>query len=134
MSMVDTWSIWMATLSFMDSPCLAVVLSEAKDDVMPSVKPAAQFLQQGRGALAEDRVGLGRVGGEEALEGGDRGAPVVEAGIDLARFEQQLRPVGRNGQHALERARGARPVLALGEPQADVVLQPQQHVAIGHRI
>ena len=35
---------------------------------------------------------------------------------------------------ALHRARRALPVLALGKPQTNVVLEPQQDVAVGHRI
>src|SRR5690349_12498566 len=104
MSMVDTWSIWMATLSFIraDFPIKISVapsvaegplpirqerrdpstsLRSARDDgLWPSVKPAAQFLQQGRGALGKGRIGFCSIRGEETLEGGDRGAALVEPG------------------------------------------------------
>src|SRR5579872_7423811 len=124
MSIVDTWSIWMATLSFIRS------ISASRQ----SVKPPAQFLQPCRRPAAQLMVARVTDGGEESLEGADGSAPVVEPGIDLARLEQQLRLVGRHRQHALQRTRRALPVLALGKPEADVVLEPQQHVAIGHRI
>src|SRR5947209_6681054 len=107
MSTVETWSIWMATLSFIQGPWAAGSGS--------SVKPAAQFLQQRRGALLQAGVDV-PAGGKESFEGRDGRPALVEPGIELARLEQELGPVGRNGQHLVEGTGGARPVLLLGEP------------------
>src|SRR5271168_2516680 len=120
MSMVDTWSIWMATLSFMGRD------SYVQEQVprlrfaplgMKSVKPATQFLQQGRRTLAQSGIAGRALDMEKSLEGGDRGAALVQARVELSRLEQQFRPVRRDRQHALERLRRTCPILALGEPQ-----------------
>src|SRR5882724_10345752 len=108
MSMVDTWSIWMATLSFMTGSFLGC-------GGRLSVKPAAQFLQQGRRPLAQVGIAVRPLHAQESLEGGDGGPAVVQARIELAGLEKQFRPVRRDRQHALERLRGARPVLSLGQ-------------------
>src|SRR5476651_2321772 len=115
MSMVDTWSIWMATLSFMIRPRA----------MGASVKPAAQFLQQGSGVPAH--LGAGRpaavavIHHQEALESGNRGPALVEPDIDLARLVHKCRLVRIDRQHAVDDLHGAGPVLALDQAQADVV-------------
>src|SRR5476651_1037235 len=103
MSMVDTWSIWMATLSFIVRP----------RRLGASVKPAAQFLQQGSGVLEHFDVVLGAVHHQEALECGDRGPALVEPDIDLARLVHQRRLFRVDRQHAVDDLHGAVPVLAL---------------------
>jgi hypothetical protein len=67
-----------------------------------SVKPAAQFLQQGRRLLAQGGIALARFDAEEALEGGDRGATLVEPGVDLSGLEQQFGTVRGDRQHAIK--------------------------------
>src|SRR5471032_2095387 len=128
MSMVDTWSIWMATLSFMIRPRA----------MGASVKPAAQFLQQGSGVPAH--VGTRRpaalavVHHQETFESGDCGPALVEPDVDLADLVHQRRLVRVDRQHAVDDLHGAFPVLALDQARADVVLQPQQYLPVGHRI
>src|SRR5260221_114177 len=133
MSTVETWSIWMATLSFIRFSDPLPSHSNGEES-RKSVKPPTQFLQQGGGLPAQRGIAQAGLDAEEALEGGYGGAPLVEPGIDLARLEQELRPVGRDRQHVLERAGRAGPVVGLGEPQPHVVRQPEQHVAVGHGI
>src|SRR4029453_12471009 len=151
MSMLDTWSIWMATFSFMiggssnyrhpersrgasslleTRTAPSAALRSARD----SVKPPPQVLQQARYALAHRRTPGRAFDMEETLESGNRRAPLVQPGVELAGLEQEFRPVRRDRQHAVERLCGRGPVLAVGQPQEDVVLQPEQHVAVRHRI
>src|SRR5689334_18370490 len=112
MSMVETWSIWMATFSFMGG------LLQTAGKQRQSVKPAAQFLQQRRRALAQGRRTVAALDREKALERGNRRSALVQPGIDLAGFEQQLRPVGRDHEHAVEGAGRRRPIVPLCQPQA----------------
>src|SRR5690349_2818302 len=124
MSMVDTWSIWIATVSF--------IRASAFDG--QSVKPAAQFPQQVRSALAQRGIALATLDIEEPAESRDGGTALVQPGVDLARLEQECRTIRCDCQHAVQRTRRPRPVALLGKPQADVVLKPEEHVAVGHRI
>src|SRR5690349_6142127 len=110
MSMVDTWSIWIATVSF--------IKASALDG--QSVKPAAQFPQQVRCASAQRRIALAPLDIEEPAEGRNGGAALVQPGIDLAGLEQERRTIRRDRQHAVQRTRRLRPVALLGKSQADI--------------
>src|SRR5476651_214916 len=118
MSMVDTWSIWMATLSFMIRPRA----------MGASVKPAAQFLQQGSGVAAHVGAGgpaaMAVVHHQEPLESLNRGPALVETDIDLADLVHQRGLFRVDRQHAIDDFHRAFPVFALDQARADVVLQP----------
>ena len=60
------------------------------------------------------------------------GPEIVEPPVNEPRFVPQSGVAGREHQHTFQHRQRAAEILALHQPQLDVVLQAQQHRAIGH--
>ena len=63
----------------------------------------------------------------------DRGAHIAEPRVEHPRLVPQPGKVGRQQQHRLHDAQRRFGAAGLQQPRLDVVLQPQQHVAVGNR-
>ena len=77
-------------------------------------------------------VALGRAG-DELAERVHRGAHVAEPCLQDPGLAPQFDQVGGDHQHRLDDAQGALVPAGLDQPRFEVVLQPQQDVAVGDR-
>src|SRR5689334_16818197 len=108
-------SIWTATKSDMDES---------------SVDLLAEVLDQPRHMMALAVI-VGNL--QEALQRRAGRAEVAEPRLDQAGFAIERRMLRRDQQHALQRRRGFLEIAFLDQADLQVVLEPQQDVAVADR-